>query len=303
MNTLTQLQSLIESIRSQGPELDALAGELRTPAILSAFDKWSYASWCTSVAGDALVRMRLFTEQNFVVIETLGIVAVARYTFEIVIWLRLFALDKRYGLTYFHQLLKTQLRFHQDTLAQMEREIAWLKSLEAREVAFQKQILREAKARSAPSSEIVPMMSSVSRSIDEEADRRFSLYAHSAKTNGYGFQSYLVEQRYLPRACKAVAEIEGELEEFETRVPRDVKKLCPGRWNWRQMALKVGEQDQYDYIYTFASKLLHATPASITTDAKNLEVQEIEIFLRYINITILDLLSLTADYRQQAAAC
>ncbi|RME56494.1 hypothetical protein D6779_10540 [Candidatus Parcubacteria bacterium] len=59
---------------------------------------------------------------------------------------------------------------------------------------------------------------------------------------------------------------------------------------------------EYDYLYSFASKLLHATPASITTDQKNLEVQEMELFLKYINVTIGDILALAREYRPGAAA-
>lgn len=49
-----RLQPLANSIRSRSTVLDALAQQLRTPAILEAFDKWNHHSWCTAVAGDSL---------------------------------------------------------------------------------------------------------------------------------------------------------------------------------------------------------------------------------------------------------
>src|SRR6266576_3855762 len=111
-STDTVLQQLVQSILQRRDALDTLAGQLRTPGILAAFDKWNHESWCISTAGDALIRLRLLTEQNFVVLETIGVVGVARYTFELALWLRLFALDGRYGLVYYDQLLETQQRFY-----------------------------------------------------------------------------------------------------------------------------------------------------------------------------------------------
>lgn len=37
-------------------------------------------------------------------------------------------------------------------------------------------------------------------SVDAEARRRFSLFLDDAKTNGYGFQAYLVEKKAIPQA-------------------------------------------------------------------------------------------------------
>lgn len=62
------------------------------------------------------------------------------------------------------------------------------------------------------------------------------------------------------------------------------------------MAQQVGMVDEYDYIHSFASKLLHATTASITTDHKNLEHSEMEVFLRYIDVKITDLMTLAQEF-------
>ena len=76
------------------------------------------------------------------------------------------------------------------------------------------------------------------------------------------------------------------------RVPEIVKGLVKGRWQWRGMADKAGILHEYDYIYSYASKVLHATPASLTTDQKNLEMSEVYIFLRYIHVKMLEILDL-----------
>ena len=114
------------SIKKQRTTLDAEAKRLRTPAVIDAFDKWNHNSWCLSVVGDCLVRLRLFTEQNFNFIETIGTIAVARYIFELSVWLHLFKLDSRYGLVYYGQLLDTQSRYWRDYREPIYRQISLL---------------------------------------------------------------------------------------------------------------------------------------------------------------------------------
>ena len=109
-----QVTQLVESIKKQHTALDAEAKRLRTSEIIDRFDKWNHNSWCLSVTGDCLVRLRLFTEQNFNFIETMGVLAVARYIFELRVWIKLFKLDTRYGLVYYAQLLETQHRYWKD---------------------------------------------------------------------------------------------------------------------------------------------------------------------------------------------
>ncbi len=279
--------------------MDAVAQRLRTPDIQAAFNKWDHNSWCLSVAGDSLVRIRLFTEQNFHFVETMGVIAVARYIFEVSVWLHLFKLDRRYGLVYFDQLLDTQRRYFQDEKAQLEREVVLLKSFGDREKEFQEKALENVKGlppgdgrRKAP----VSTLKSISEAIDAEASRRFSIYAKAAQTNGYEFQAYLVQTKAIPQVEQALAAIALERDSFNATVPQDVKDLIPRRWQWREMAQKVNLTDEYDYIYSFSSKLLHATPASITTDSKNLELAEMEVFLKYIDVKMADVVILAQEY-------
>jgi hypothetical protein len=297
--TKYNVEQLINSIHSHGASLDAIAQRLRTPEILAAFNKWDYNSWCISVAGDALIRLRLFTEQNFNFVETMGLIAVARYIFELSVWLYLFKLDARYGLVYYHQLLDTQKRYHQALKAQLEREVALLKSFEEREKESQETALKNILALSSTDEQKEALLSvpkALSDAIDAEASRRFSIYVKDAQTNGYGFQAYLVQKKAIPPVDQALTQIALERDRYNATVPQDVKKLIPSRWNWREMAQKVGLTDEYDYIYSFASKLLHATPASITTDQKNLELAEMQVFLKYIDVKMADLEILAQEY-------
>ncbi|MFQ1055550.1 hypothetical protein ACFX2V_10960 [Gilliamella apicola] len=62
------------------------------------------------------------------------------------------------------------------------------------------------------------------------------------------------------------------------------------------MAKAVGIDDEYSFIYSFTSKLLHAALASITTEQKNFTSEEATIFLKYIHIKIRDIIKLSDEY-------
>ncbi len=54
-------------------------------------------------------------------------------------------------------------------------------------------------------------------------------------------------------------------------------------------------KDEYDFIYLFASLLMHATPVSITTDQKNLEPEEMRAFLKYIRVRVADITEMAEE--------
>ncbi len=50
--------------------------------------------------------------------------------------------------------------------------------------------------------------------------------------------------------------------------------------------------EQYEFLYSYTSRLLHATPVSIFTNQKNLEPEEMRLFLEYVYVSMLDALEL-----------
>jgi len=310
MNSRQQkrIEELVAAITNMQPHLDRLSGVFRedlhsqNPA---AFDKWSDQDWCRNTFGNALVRLRQLTEQNFRFIETMGLLAVARYIFELSVWLHLFRVDSRFGLVYYRQLLDTQLRYYRDTAEHLHREVELLKSFEQKDHQSADALLKHAASKENSISDISTSIRQAMNAVDAEASRRFSLYLDDAKTNGYGFQAYLVEKKAIPQAEQAIRQIEQEIAEFQRRVPQEIQALAPKRWKWRAMADKVELTTEYEYIYCYASKLLHATPASLTTDQKNIEFPEVYIFLRYIYSKLLEIVDLAQqrpEYRLKMKA-
>ncbi len=294
-----QVRQLVTTIKGHQVVLDSTSKRLRTPQILDAFDKWNYDSWCFAAAGDSLVRLRLFTEQNFNYIETMSTITVARYIFELSIWLLLFKLDRRYGLVYYAQLLDTQHKYWKDYRAQIDREIAFLEDFERKERDTQQDALNQIRAISDPKIQkqrLIAANKTVTDIIDKDACRRFSIYLEQAKHNGFVFQAHLLKEKLIPEIDQSIEDITSEISAFNASVPQGIKDLIPRKWQWKQMAQKVSLVDEYDYIYAFSSKLLHATPASITTDQKNLELSELVVFLKYIEVKIQDVLELANEY-------
>jgi len=121
------------------------------------------------------------------------------------------------------------------------------------------------------------------------------MYGQQAHINGYDFQAYLVENKVLPQISKSIAELEQERSVFERDAPREIKSLIPKRWKWREKAERVDMQNEYDFIYSYTSRLLHATPASLTTNQKNLEPDEIKLFLNYIHVRLVDIIRMATN--------
>ncbi len=298
----TQLGSLVGAIKAHRATIDCEARRLRTDEILERFDKRSQGSWCIAVMGDSLIRVRLFLEQNFHFIETIGTVAVSRYLFELSVWLHLFERDERYGLVYYGQLLDTQQKYFTDYLQQLHREVGMLRAFDKKEQQAMRSAMDEAE-----SLDFGNRMRSVASMIDEEAARGFSLYAEQAKENGYGFQASLVEKKAITQVEEALTALRAERADYDAKVLPSIRDLVLAkngkkkRWEWKEMADRADLLPEYDFLYTFASKLLHATPASITTDQKNLEPQEFVVFLKYINVKTLELIDLARRYPRDAA--
>ncbi len=299
MTLENKLQTLVFSIKNKRSSLDEESKRLRTPDEKIKFNKNNHDSWCRAATGDALVKLRLFTEQNFNFIETMGVISITRYTFELSIWLRLFDIDSRYGLVYASQLIETQRRYWLDQKVQLQREIFLLKSLsidESELIKGEEEKLNLMSNTQKAQAAAATLYERVTKTIDNKAARKFSIYADQAKDNGYEPLAAFIERKLLPDVENSISEIEKEQLEFTSKLSQDVRNLIPNRWNWRNMAQTVGMVDEYDYIYTFTSKLLHATPASLTTNQKNLELHEIIIFLKFVDIKFLDAIEIAKRY-------
>ncbi|MFQ1055551.1 hypothetical protein ACFX2V_10965 [Gilliamella apicola] len=131
------ISKLTANIKEHHYSLEIASRPFKTPEKMNNFNKLSYDDWCNSVFGDGLVKIRLFTENNFNFIETVGLVSVTRYIFELSVWLKLFIKEPHYGFVYYHQLIRDQLQYWMSLKAQMKREIDFSLKLKNKKKKYQ----------------------------------------------------------------------------------------------------------------------------------------------------------------------
>ena len=282
----SQINLLVERIRSYADPLKEQALRLNEANALVGSDPLDADMWRSTTVADSLVRAYHLIDQNFDPFGTTGVVAVSRYLFEMSVWLKLFDHDHRYGLVYYGELIYTQTRYYESTLSQMKRELSMLtecaKRLKPQNGGQSKQAFYDA--------------------IAHEAARNFSIYAEQVMMHGYQNQVDLIRKLAIPQAESRLDELRVEQHTFDTHVLPGIEDLWLNksnekrRWNWSDMARKVGMSFEYEYIYSFSSKMLHATPSSISTDQVNLTPEEFIIFMRYIDAKLADVLATSLVY-------
>jgi len=295
------IADLAKNIRENRKHLETAAEPFRTKEKGDNFDIKNADDWCNSVFGDSLIKLRLFTENNFNYIESISLISVTRYIFEMSVWLKLLVKDSRYGLVYYALLIKGQREYWTRYQEQVNREVLFLESMEEEEKELTKKRLEEISLMGKNEDTIKSadtLFEYVKNIIDSKADMRFSIYAEDAKFNGYGFQAALIKENQLKLIESSLIEIAKEKGKFEENTPNDVKDMVIKNihWKWDKKAKEADLLDEYSFIYPFTSKLIHAVPTSITTDHKNLEYQEMVLLLRYINMKIKDIIQLSRNY-------
>lgn len=289
-----KINTAIESIKDKNAEIKIQSLRLKQLGSYINFDKTNSKSCCLLASVDILERLSLLIKRNFDYIETIGLVAVARYIFEISIWLKLFSLNSQYGSVYYYELMKTQKKYYKDFEYRVRNEIETLSYFSAKEKGLIEKQLKESKGKSG-FSKAHETLKDIANIIDNEASRNFSLYNEQAKDNGYDFQAHMVKTKILPKIQDSITDIENSLKSFEKNTSLDFESLMGKHWNWFNMAEKVGMEKEYRFIYSFTSKLLHASPVSITTEQKNLEKSEILMFLKFRDIKLFDAIDLAKN--------
>jgi hypothetical protein len=235
------------------------------------------------------------------VIETLASLATTRYVFELSIWLKLGTTREDYAMAYYGELLEKRLERAKRQLAQIDGEIRLLEELEAQDDASMAGALNVVEqAESIKLGGVRGLLNASTAEVDRRAARIFSLYEEQGKTNGFAYTAFLVREQAAPRAAEEEQAASKDMEEFLTWCPEAAKALVTRRWKWDREAKEASVEGAYDFLYCYVSRLLHATPASITTDQKHLEPEEIRVFLRYIYGALLDALDQVGELRSRA---
>ncbi len=231
-----------------------------------------------------MVKIILIIEQNFEYIETFGLLATTRYMLELLIWFQLLTSDNSdYCFTFVKQVFADGLDYLKKHLAKVKREIELFQQLEQRELG---ETIEAAKRNLESPAAFGQLFRINAEEIDRVARRRFCSYNEDAVSRGYGLQAYLMEKQAIPELEQQIEQQEKKKEAAMSQMPKSVQGYK--RWVWKDEAEKAGMSEQYDFVYSYTSRLLHAKAVSFATDQKNLELDEIRGFLNFIYVAMLD---------------
>lgn len=284
---IDHIERILGDIEATVPRLVSMEERLRAaqerPATVLSRDYWA-----RQILQFASRRLVVLIGTTFQRTETLGILAGTRYVFEMALWIRNVAAERDYALVYYRQQLATMKQYFVATLHHLEKEAAFLKRIDEKETALQGAALVQAleQHQRDPGAGLNFHPHQLMATIDDEAARTFSMFFDDAVTNGYGFQAYLLKTQAIPGAQEQITACTAALATFDAGTDEQVQSLAKKKWVWKDAAARVGMLEEYEFIYGYTSKLLHATPASITTVHQELEPIEVRTFLRYLLVTI-----------------
>lgn len=233
--------------------------------------------WRLDAYDNGMKKIRLMIEENFIFVNTFGTLATTRYILELLIWCRLLEKDtETYACWYAAQLIADQLQHNQAQLAKIEAEIALFKTLQDKEQLAIANVL-EVQKNTTPltSDSFAKSMNLVTEEIDRLARRRFSLYLEQAKTNGYGYQADYMEKKCVPHFADLIKKCEHSRETAKVQMSKWPNNK---KWIWKDEAKNAQLSEQFDFVYGYASRLLHAKPVSFGTNQQKLEANEIAMF-------------------------
>jgi hypothetical protein len=280
---VTQLSFKMEILLHKFPELEQ--------ALLSR-DYWTLNSHLGSLS-----KIRHILDAEVTPSSSISLLASARHIFEIKVWLWLIFSNPDYALLFYRQALVNRIEHNKAALAKFRWEVEFFQELAKEEKENGERIAASVNSIDDVSvaENYIKEFHRLNAQLDDKARRKFCLYAKMARTNGYSYQAHLVQTHTIPeyegRGEKSGAELQV-LDAFIAAEPStflgdEAKK----RWNWKDRALQTGMGMEYDFLYSYTSKLLHATPMSIVTQPE-LSNSERLIFLEYIYISIRDIVDL-----------
>ncbi len=296
------LGDLIEEIKGLKPRFESLIEEADARMVaLSAQnltgEAYARTQLPVAIALEAAKKTIIFLENNLVFLETVGVLGLTRYVFELHIWLKVIESNRLRSVEFFQQVHEDQEKHISRYIQRLNAEANSFDEL-SKEDGLPESLLAMAQSNAEKlTAEFVHAeIAKKAAAVDLRARRSFALYRRAATTNGYTFQAHLIRSRAVKAAQDQLDQVRASKMEFETQVTKSILAAetigVDGkrkRWNWRAEADRVGMVGTYDFIYAYTSRLLHATPTSFYTIKKNLEMEEMETFLEFTYVTLLDL--------------
>lgn len=287
-----QIKELLQSFPALGTRLTESAVSLNALLVQepdSSIEGASHRYWELLAISNVVSKARVLLNE-LTVIETVSLLALTRYLFELVVWLKYLQLDARYGVVLAHESFRLQLEHFSKLAEHLRREADLYRRLGAEESRAHEEAIRRMRDGSIEGAEIGDSLRALSADVDRELANNFALFANDVQWNGYGFQTYLIETKALRSNLEEENKARTTLARFEARWSDVISGLRMAN-KWAKRAETVRMSDEYDFIYSYTSRLLHATPASFLTEEKSLSALEFVTLLRYVQIQLVWIIS------------
>lgn len=288
---ILELTQRVRAIMTE-PQIIGLEGRERAETLLPC-----------EIGAEALSRCQILVKNNVIVLETLGVISLTRYVFELLVWLRTIQQTPLKSLRFLMLSLKDGEDHTSQHIAHLEAEAKFLDIIAERDNPILGMLALKEEHGENLTAEIVRDTAKARMDvIDFSARRHFVAYAADAQVNGYGFQAHLIRTQAV---AAAQADLESKQKARQSFIDRFGQSLIDeaggvSRWIWFDSAKDVGMEAEYQYIYRYTSRLLHATPTSFYTSSKNLDLTEIRLFLEYVYVRLLDVIDVVTDLTVRA---
>lgn len=275
------------------PLIDALHAQLELFPDME-MEEAGASYWRAKILCDALRKVRGFVEKNLITIDALGVLALTRYVFELVVVLENLRANENFAFLYMRRNLRQQSEHFDNVIHFVKAEISFYETMEAEWIVAKNQVIKKSTKGIAVNinsrngrrlgKKITHEINRASKFIDARLKRRFTLYGEDAVENGYGFQAQILRNKVLGRHVQNAEAAKASYEKIASAWKDKVESLPPKiqGWKWKEMSELVGMGEDYNFIYSFSSKLLHASPFGLTTQDQDLNDVEILMFLRYV---------------------
>ncbi len=299
-SSLTKVSAIISEIRDLNPNLIKLyeKAQIRLSTFTKGLEVDSIDHWKAQILADVILRLRHFIEHNLSHIESLGTLSLCRYMFELVVWLKHIELDDRFALYFTKRVYEGQIEHYERLTNLYKREIEFYRSLAYEERKLHKETIDVLSQNLSDPKKLGEAIAAETQRIVDLLDARLSkeliLMSDDIAENGYSSQAHLIETRTLPEIDRQAGLNRESLRSFEimweTQISvihsyfekKEFNKNGEIIWKWNKRAERVGMTNDYDFIYSYTSRLLHANPVSVSTNQQTLTDDELLIFWRYI---------------------
>lgn len=224
---------------------------------------------------DSIKIFRRFCESDIVSLDSLLLAQKARYFFEVALWVRALATPSYNAKLYYEYLLHKKRDSYQELILYFDTEIHQLElTQKAFELHLQKRAIADASLGRPFSTATVK---ETIKEFDDYSNHRFSIFRRFSSGN-YAFYASHIRSSSLTSYKSDLEQTKQEIADLEALINRKIA-LPP---KTAHFAKSVGMQAEYNFIFKLTSKLLHATPLSISTDMQEISEQENLIFVEYI---------------------